>query len=505
MQKSALAALLLALLAAGAQADDAWLHPTPRQLPRWRGFNLTDMFSLRGRNGPFQEEDFKLIGELGFNFVRLPLDYRTWIVDGDWEQFDEEALQRIDQAVAYGEQYQIHVMINFHRAPGYTVARPPEAKSLWTDPKAQRVCALHWATFAKRYRGIPNERLSFNLFNEPNGVEPAKYAEVVKPIVVAIRREDPDRLIVSDGIPTGRLPVLELLPLGLAQATRGYVPGQLTHYRASWVSGSEQLPVPTWPTLVASGTLAAPTKQELSEAARQPLRLEGPFETEAKLRLHVMNVSKQARLQVKADGAVVWEHDFVCGPGEGEWKQAHFMERWNAYQNLYDKDYEATIPAGTKLVEVGVAEGDWLQILELGLTRPGQPEDALRLTLPWNQQPAQMQYRPGAADGPFLGGQRQDRQWLWDSYIVPWQEAQTKGIGVMVGEFGCFNKTPHDVALRWMEDCLRNWQQAGWGWAMWNFRGSFGILDSGREDVEYEDWHGHKLDREMLELLLKYR
>jgi endoglucanase len=36
---------------------------------------------------------------------------------------------------------------------------------------------------------------------------------------------------------------------------------------------------------------------------------------------------------------------------------------------------------------------------------------------------------------------------------------------------------------------------------MWNFRGSFGILDSNRKDVAYDNWRGHKLDRPMLELI----
>jgi len=30
------------------------------------------------------------------------------------------------------------------------------------------------------------------------------------------------------------------------------------------------------------------------------------------------------------------------------------------------------------------------------------------------------------------------------------------------------------------------------------------VLDSGRSDVAYEDWHGHKLDRKFLNLLMKY-
>ena len=41
----------------------------------------------------------------------------------------------------------------------------------------------------------------------------------------------------------------------------------------------------------------------------------------------------------------------------------------------------------------------------------------------------------------------------------------------------------------------------GWGWALWNLRGSFGVVDSGRQDVAYEEFAGHKLDRKMLDLL----
>jgi endoglucanase len=48
---------------------------------------------------------------------------------------------------------------------------------------------------------------------------------------------------------------------------------------------------------------------------------------------------------------------------------------------------------------------------------------------------------------------------------------------------------------------LSLWKEAGWGWAMWNFRGGFGVFDSERSDVKYENYKGHKLDRGMLELL----
>lgn len=48
-----------------------------RKLPRWRGFNLLEKFTLAG-NRPFREEDFDIIARWGFDFVRLPMDYRCW-------------------------------------------------------------------------------------------------------------------------------------------------------------------------------------------------------------------------------------------------------------------------------------------------------------------------------------------------------------------------------------------------------------------------------------------
>ena len=52
-----------------------------------------------------------------------------------------------------------------------------------------------------------------------------------------------------------------------------------------------------------------------------------------------------------------------------------------------------------------------------------------------------------------------------------------------------------------MRDQLGLWRDAGWGWALWNLRGSFGVLHSGRTDVNYEAFRGHQLDREMLKVL----
>jgi endoglucanase len=82
-----------------------------------------------------------------------------------------------------------------------------------------------------------------------------------------------------------------------------------------------------------------------------------------------------------------------------------------------------------------------------------------------------------------------------------WEDIEKKGIGVYVGEFGCYNQTPHDATLLWMKDNMGIWKANNWGWAMWCFRGSFGVADSGRKDVKYENFKGVQLDRKMVELI----
>jgi endoglucanase len=101
---------------------------------------------------------------------------------------------------------------------------------------------------------------------------------------------------------------------------------------------------------------------------------------------------------------------------------------------------------------------------------------------------------------PVLSGEW-NRERIQHQLIAPWKKLEAMGVGVHVGEWGAHHFTPHDVTLAWMRDMISAWKEAGWGWALWNFRGTFGILDSERTDVTYEDFHGHKLDRKMLEIL----
>jgi aryl-phospho-beta-D-glucosidase BglC (GH1 family) len=89
-----------------------------------------------------------------------------------------------------------------------------------------------------------------------------------------------------------------------------------------------------------------------------------------------------------------------------------------------------------------------------------------------------------------------------ERYYQPWIDLKNSGVGVHCGECGCWNKTPHEVALAWLGDIFSILSSQGIGYALWNFRGDFGILDSERSDVKYTEWYGHKLDKKLLNLML---
>ena len=176
------------------------LEPVADPVPvegRHRGFNLNGMYKAQwGFDDGYLEEDFELIRELGFNFVRLPLDYLTYTDRDDWLEFTGEGLDKIDRAIEFGQRHGVHVSLNLHQAPGYCVhgwetSTVPEDQELdlWADAEAQEAFVAHWSMFAHRYHRIPAEHSSFNLVNEPSNVWMSTYLEVMQGAVDAIRAD----------------------------------------------------------------------------------------------------------------------------------------------------------------------------------------------------------------------------------------------------------------------------------------------------------------------------
>jgi aryl-phospho-beta-D-glucosidase BglC (GH1 family) len=347
-------------------------------IPRWRGFNLLDYFGALASKGNDRSkstaEDFKWMVDWGFDFVRLPIAYPRYInfdpkkdvTPADVVNINEKEVDQIQELVFKAQEAGLHVSINLHRAPGYCVnAGFNEPYNLWKDQEALDAFCFHWEMWGKRFQNVSSKKISFDLVNEPSmrenmndqfgertTIPGAVYRKVALAASTAIRKSNPDHLVIADGNDVGASVIPELMDLNIAQSCRGYFPHYISHYRAPWVfKNPDDAPKPVWPGVIDGKSFSRKNIEEL-------------------------------------------------------------------YQ--------------------------------------------------------------------------------------PWIELVKKGVGVHCGECGCWRETPHEVFLAWFGDVLDVLTESQIGYALWNFRGDFGVLDSGRKDVEYEDWYGHKLDRKMLEMLKKH-
>lgn len=93
-----------------------------------------------------------------------------------------------------------------------------------------------------------------------------------------------------------------------------------------------------------------------------------------------------------------------------------------------------------------------------------------------------------------------DKQAL-QARFSPWKQLAGHNIPIHCGEMGCGKYTPPEVVYAWFNDSLDVINSLRSGWALWNFRGPFGILDTGRAGTHFQNWYGHSLDIPLLHLL----
>lgn len=204
----------------------------------WCGFNTDLIFPDRGRTS---EEDLALASEWGFDFIRIPVHHVIFERDDSPRTYMEEGLSYIDKAIGWCEKLGLHADLNMHHLPGFGISFPGAGIpiTLWTSEEMLRRVENIWRMFAERYKS-KGDFLSFNLVNEPLGVDTKTYVEFVKRMIKAIRKVDPDRYVMVDGINVARTPVYGLEDEELTgQSFHFYEPAWLTHLEASWSRGPD--------------------------------------------------------------------------------------------------------------------------------------------------------------------------------------------------------------------------------------------------------------------------
>jgi hypothetical protein len=140
-----------------------------------------------------------LINDLGFNWAKGYINWAT--VEPEQDQF--RWVDPDNVVKAFGDQ-QVKIVMRVHGTPGW--ARPPD--SPLSHPPANMA---HFADFmtelVTRYKG---QVAAYEIWNEPNldyewgylTPDPAAYTKMLQTAYTAVKRIDPDALVISGGLAT---------------------------------------------------------------------------------------------------------------------------------------------------------------------------------------------------------------------------------------------------------------------------------------------------------------
>ncbi|HEY9775259.1 MAG TPA: glycoside hydrolase family 5 protein [Planktothrix sp.] len=148
------------------------------------------------------EPDIRRISELGFNVVRVPINYRLLENDANPYVYENESWQDLDNLINLCEKHHVYVVIDLHAAAGgqsrLFTADPNPKRFLWRDEENKKRTVALWAAIAGRYK---NRTIvaGYDLLNEPNPVRAADAVDLYRDIIKAIREVDKNHMLIVEG------------------------------------------------------------------------------------------------------------------------------------------------------------------------------------------------------------------------------------------------------------------------------------------------------------------
>lgn len=207
-----------------------------------KGINLGGWISQCGNNYNDEhystfitKDDIKNIASLGFDHVRLPIDYN--VIQNDDGSFIESGFKYIDNCLEWCEEYKLNVVLDLHKVCGFVFDR--EGGDFFSDEKLQEMFYALWIEMAKRYGKVSNA--VFELLNEVTEPQMAKpWNAIIKKVVPMIREYAPDKKIIAGGIYNSSIVGLTLMdePVdkNMVYTFHCYSPFVFTHQSAGWLS-----------------------------------------------------------------------------------------------------------------------------------------------------------------------------------------------------------------------------------------------------------------------------
>lgn len=182
------------------------------------------------------EADIAQIASWGMDHVRLPIDYMVLEDDDRPFEYKEEGFFYVDQCIDWCEKHNLNIILDLHRAPGYSFNSLKENR-LFEDEHLQERFIRLWQEIAKRYENY-DSNMAFELLNEIVEPNSDRWNSLSKKAIIGIREIDNDRTIIIGGNHYNSVNTLheldKIIDDNLIYTFHFYEPHIFTHQKASW-------------------------------------------------------------------------------------------------------------------------------------------------------------------------------------------------------------------------------------------------------------------------------
>lgn len=481
--------------------DASW-----NSLPKWNGVTVPNMqeygFEYDGQPQVFIREDMENISELGFNFVRVPLDTRLFFDLDNPGSVHLEKLINLDELISWGAEFGTHVCVDVHFSFGFTTDGDNTNDTIWENPEEQEIFLSFWDMLAERYKEVPSNLLSFNLMNEPNwGLDEEVYADLMRRAMERIRVYTPDRLIFVDMLNTAKEPVYSLVEDKVAQSFHFYEPDALTHTGVRDDFGG------AYPVFTGKGFIS-------KGYGSGDFVIEGNFPAGTRISFFVDEIHKGGTLCLTADGKEIFSNEYGFD-AVGENGCIYIQEEGTEGEYRgYNEVFTAELPENASVLRLYV-EGDtyWFNLNKLHISAGDkqylfeQNLDPLPEGININEIPNPhiiIDENGNITDDEDILFSIVDASYINDRFAEYKAFSEETGVAVMMQEFGVYYPANYGLTLDYLNDLLDAANANGLNWCGWDYFGPFSfyqvVEDGLREGATYEEFSNGWIATEMLEI-----
>ena len=211
-----------------------------------RGTNVSHWLSQSEARGDarrlhIQEDDFERLAQLGFDFVRIPIDEQQfWDEEGNKLP---EAWDLLTNALDQARKHNLRAIVDLHiiRSHYFNAVNEGDdsGNTLFKSEKAQQDLINLWYQLSEALKDYSNDWVAYEFMNEPVADEHEQWTQLVAKVHKALREIEPQRtLVIGSNLWQGYETMKYLrVPEGdknIILSFHYYNPMLLTHYGAWW-------------------------------------------------------------------------------------------------------------------------------------------------------------------------------------------------------------------------------------------------------------------------------